>query len=156
MTTLEDRIVKSLNGQLENLVPGTSNSTSGADRKKMPKVVIGLIHGELARVLEVHFRNLGWRVCIADTALEMRAKAHGGRASVVVVPVTAFDTESAFLTCAKLVNGLPKARVFLVGPDSVESERFALFAGAAGYIPETTTASELIRLINGPKSLKNN
>jgi hypothetical protein len=146
--------VKSVNGQLENNTIGLGQTAGDAERKKMPKLVIGLIRGELAKGLETHFRAMGWRVCSADTCEEVRAKAHGGRASVVVLPVTAFDTESAYLTCAKLVKGLPKARVFLVGPETKANERFAEFAGAAGYIPETATASQLVGLLNAPKAAK--
>lgn len=118
------------------------------NRKPAPKLVIGLIRGELARGLELHFRGLGWRVCSADTGEEVREKALGGRATAVVLPVTAFTGESGFLTCAKLVRMLPKARVVLVGPDTEENERFALFAGAWGYLPETATVTELTALIN--------
>jgi DNA-binding response OmpR family regulator len=115
----------------------------------MPKLVIGLIHGELARGLESHFKQVGWRVCSADTSEELRAKAHGNRAAAVVLPVSAADAESGFLTCAKLVQALPNARLVLVGPASKKNERLARFAGAAGYVAETATAAELIAAVAG-------
>ena len=51
--------------------------------------------------------------------------------------------ESGFLTCAKLVLSMPKTRIYLVGPDEEELERFALFAGAAGYFAETASPTEI-------------
>lgn len=121
--------------------------TPDGERKKMPKLVIGLIRGELARALDAHFKQLGWRVCSADTSGEVRAKAHGGRAAAVVLPTAAFEAESGFLTCAKLVCALPKTRIVLVGPE--ESEGLALFAGAAGYVSDTATTAEIAAVIAG-------
>ena len=69
-----------------------------------------------------------------------------------MLPVTAFDTESAFLTCAKLIKCLPKARIYLVGPETNAHERFAKLAGAAGYIPETATTAQMVGLLNMPKA----
>jgi DNA-binding response OmpR family regulator len=119
------------------------------DRVLSPKIVLGMMDGPLATSLESYFHDLGWRVCKADSTSEVRRMAHGGRAASVVLPVDAFVGESAFLTCAKLVRSLPKVKVVLVGPDSEESERFALFAGAAGYVPETTSASTVAKLLLG-------
>ena len=126
------------------------------DRKKMPKLVIGLIRGELARGLEAHFKALGWRVCSADGGDELRTKAQGSRAAAVVLPVSAFDSESGFLTCAKLVKAMPRTRVVLVGPAAEVHERFALFAGAAGYVADTTTPADLAELITGKRTTKMN
>lgn len=124
-------------------------NTTDAEKKRLPKLVIGLIRGELARGLEMQFKQLGWRVCSADTSEEVRAKAFGGRAAAVVLPAAVFAGESGFLTCAKLVRALPKARVVLVGPDTEECERLALFAGAAGYVEETASVAELAAAITG-------
>jgi DNA-binding response OmpR family regulator len=115
----------------------------------MPKLVIGLIRGELARTLEAHFKQLGWRVCSADTSDEVRSHAHGGRAAAVVLPASAFDAESGYLTCAKLVRCLPKARVVIVGQPTEENERLALFAGAAGYLADTAGLAEIAAVITG-------
>ena len=87
-------------------------------------------------------------MCSSDLG-EIRKKAHGGRAAAVVLPVSAFAGESAFLTCAKLVRSLPMSRVVLVGPASEECERFALFAGAAGYVSDTATADEIAAILFG-------
>ncbi len=119
------------------------------DRVLLPKIVLGMMEGPLAVSLKQYFNDLGWRVCIADTTSDIRRKAHGGRAAAVVMPVDAFVGESAFLTCAKLVRSLPKVKVVLVGPDSEESERFALFAGAAGYVTENTAAPLVAKLLHG-------
>ncbi len=124
-------------------------NATDTEKKRLPKLVIGLIRGELARGLENQFRQLGWRVCSADTSEEVRAKAFGGRAAAVVLPAAVFAGESGFLTCAKLVRALPKTRVVLVGPDTEECERLALFAGAAGYVEETATVAELAAAVTG-------
>lgn len=119
------------------------------DRVLSPKIVLGMMGSPLATSLESYFHDLGWRVCKADCTGDIRRKAYGGRAAAVVLPVDAFVGESAFLTCAKLVRSLPKVKVVLVGPDSEEAERFALFAGASGYVPDTTSASTVAKLLLG-------
>jgi len=125
----------------------TLSRIGAGDRKAAPKLVIGLIRGELAKALEQHFRAAGWRVCSGDTTAEVRAKAHGGRAAAVVLPAGVCAGESGFLTCAKLKKELPNARVILVGSPEDGSERFAKFAGAVAYLPPTATADELVKLI---------
>ena len=100
-----------------------------------PKIVLGRL-GSLNEGLEAHFRNLGWRVGSASEGDTVRTMAHRCKAAVVVLPVAPL-AESGFLTCAKLVLSMPKTRIYLVGPDDEELERFALFAGAAGYFAET-------------------
>ncbi len=120
-------------------------------RRTAPKLVIGLIHGELARGLELHFKANGWRVCSADTAAELRVKAEGSRATAIVLPVAACGGESGYLTCAKLVRTLPGVRVVVVGPDSKRHARFAKFAGATAYLPDTATPAELARAICPPR-----
>lgn len=144
--------MKTGNGQLENSSIDPDKMLEDAERKTMPKLVIGLIRGELARGLETHFRTLGWRVCSADTSREVRAKACRGRASIVVLPVNSADCESGFLTCAKLVRSLPKGRVVLIGPDDEKYLNYARFVGAAGYVPDTTTPNELVRLLTPAKT----
>lgn len=124
-----------------------THSIACLDRRTAPKLVIGLIHGELARGLELHFKAAGWRVCSADTAAELRDKALGSRAAAIVLPVSACGGESGYLTCAKLIRSLPNVRVVMVGPDSKRHARFAQFAGAAAYLPETASAAEMAKAI---------
>jgi DNA-binding response OmpR family regulator len=124
------------------------DTTACLDRRTAPKLVIGLIHGELARGLEMHFRAAGWRVCSADSAAELRDKAHGSRAAAIVLPVAACGGESGYLTCAKLVRTLPHVRVVMVGPEGKRYARFARFAGAAAYLPDTATTAELVKQVN--------
>ena len=118
------------------------------DRKKMPKIIVGMT-GTKALKIEHAFRQLGWRVSAADGATETRALAHKCRASVVVLHVDQF-AESGFLTCAKLVLEMPAASVWLVGPAEEELERFALFAGAAGYLPDGMSTAEMAELMSQP------
>gem|GEM_PF-2433743 len=118
------------------------------DRKKMPKIIVGMT-GTKALKIEHAFRQMGWRVSAADGATETRALAQQCRASVVVLHVGQF-AESGFLTCAKLVLEMPKARVWLVGPAEEELERFALFAGAAGYLPEGMSTTEMAEVMSRP------
>jgi DNA-binding NarL/FixJ family response regulator len=124
-----------------------THTTACLDRRTAPKLVIGLIHGEQARGLELHFKAAGWRVCSADTTAELRAKAEGSQAAAIVLPVSACGGESGYLTCAKLIRSLPGVRVVMVGPESKRHARFAKFAGAAAYLPETATPAELARAI---------
>jgi DNA-binding NarL/FixJ family response regulator len=124
-----------------------THTTACLDRRTAPKLVIGLIHGESARGLELHFRSAGWRVCSADTAAELRDKALGSKAAAIVLPATACGGESGYLTCAKLVRSLPDVRVVMVGPDSKRYARFARFAGAAAYLPDTATTAELVKVL---------
>lgn len=113
-----------------------------------PKLVIGLIRGELARGLELQFKAAGWRVCSADTTAELRAKAEGSKAAAIVLPVAACSGESGFLTCAKLIRSLPGVRVVMVGRDCPRKARFAKFVGAAAYVPDTASAAELAKAIS--------
>lgn len=116
--------------------------------RKSPKIIVG-IHGTAALQLEHTFKQLGWRVRAAADADEARMFASKCRAAVVVLPVSQF-AESGFLTCAKLVAAMPKTRVWLVGPADEELERFALFAGAAGYLPEGVSAGEMAVVMSQP------
>jgi len=118
------------------------------DRKKMPKIIVALT-GTIALKLEHTFRQIGWRVKAAAGANETRATAERCRASVVVLPIEQFE-ESGFLTCAKLVAAMPKTKVWLVGPSEEEHERFALFAGAAGYLPEGMSVLEMAEAMSQP------
>ncbi len=118
------------------------------DRKKMPKIIVGMT-GTKALKIEHAFRQLGWRVSAADGATETRALAQKCRAAVVVLGVDQF-AESGFLTCAKLVLEMPEASVWLVGPAEEELERFALFAGAAGYLPEGMSTAEMAEVMSQP------
>ncbi len=111
------------------------------DRKKTPKIIVALT-GTTALKLEHAFRQMGWRVSAATGAEETRATAQRCRAAVVVLPVSQF-AETGFLTCAKLVAAMPKTRVWLVGPAEEELERFALFAGAAGYLTEGMSVPDM-------------
>ena len=118
------------------------------DRKKMPKIIVGMT-GTKALKIEHAFRQMGWRVSAADGASETRALAKKCRAAVVVLAASQF-AESGFLTCAKLVIDMPKARVWLVGPAEEELERFALFAGAAGYLPEGMSTADMAEVMSQP------
>ncbi len=120
---------------------GSKGSILEMDRKKMPKIIVALT-GTRALQLEHAFRQMGWRVSAANGADETRVTAERCRAAVVVLPVSQF-AESGFLTCAKLVAAMPKTRVWLVGPAEEELERFALFAGAAGYLSDGMTVPEM-------------
>jgi DNA-binding response OmpR family regulator len=112
-----------------------------------PKIVLGRL-GTMNEPLERQFRDRGWRVGTAAEADALRTMAHRCKAAVVLLPVAPL-AESGFLTCAKLVLSMPKTRIYLVGPEDEELERFALFAGAAGYFADTTAPSEIANTIFG-------
>lgn len=125
-----------------------SRLTTETDAKRTPKVVIGDVGEPLASGLAEHFGKRGWRTKTATDATNARATAAACRAYAVILPVESF-AESGFLACAKLVLGLSNARVVLVGPAGEENERFALFAGAAGYVTPDTPVAEVARIIVG-------
>ena len=129
---------------------GLSSNRIGTEpeTKRMPKVIIGALGEPLATALAAHFAKLGWRVKHATDSDDARRHAAACRAYAVILPVDSF-AESGFLACAKLVLGLRKTRVVLVGEESEENERFALFAGAAGYATPDTPAGELARIVTG-------
>lgn len=122
---------------------------SDATVRLAPKLVIGLIRGELARGLELHFKAAGWRVRSADTTDELREHAAGNGVAAVVLPVDACREESGFLTCAKLIRSFPNVRVVMVGPACEENARFAKFVGATAYVTDTASPDELAKAI-GP------
>ncbi len=121
--------------------------------KRMPKLVLGLIHGDLSRDLANYFASQGWRVCTADTSREVRQVAFNKSATAVVLPVKASRGESGFLTCAKLKATRPQTRVVLVGPANPALEQFALFAGATGYVTENMGHEAIRDLILGQNPL---
>jgi DNA-binding NarL/FixJ family response regulator len=110
-----------------------------------PKIVLGRL-GTMNEGLEAEFRQHGWRVGTAAEADGLRTMAHRCKAAVVLLPVAPL-AESGFLTCAKLVLSMPKSRIYLIGPDEEELERFALFAGAAGYFAEGTSPADIASAI---------
>jgi DNA-binding NarL/FixJ family response regulator len=78
----------------------------------------------------------------------LRDKALGSRAAAIVLPAAVCGGESGYLTCAKLVRSLPNVRVVMVGPEGKRHARFATFAGAAAYLSDSATISELAKLIS--------
>jgi len=136
------------NHELTLLNRDTNGMVLEKDRKKTPKIIVALT-GTIALKLEHAFRQMGWRVSAASGADETRIVAERCRAAVVVLPVAQF-AESGFLTCVKLVAAMPKTRVWLVGPAEEEHERFALFAGAAGYLPDGISVAEMAEVMSQP------
>lgn len=122
-------------------------------RAKAPRVVFATAGGRTPEWESV-FRRLGWDVSVTTADEDVRRAAHRVRATAVVLPVEP-GTESGLLTCAKLVRELPLCRVVLVGPADEELERFALFAGAAGYVVEGAPGDELIRAVTGQSVWEN-
>lgn len=132
---------------------GTSNMMCiprGPDgsRAKAPRLILGLMGPGGPAELAEAFRKEGWDVVMAANGEEARRLAHHKRTKAVVMPVVN-GQESGLLTCAKLVRTLPRVRVVLVGPADEETERFALFAGAAAYLPERSTTDAVIQAVVG-------
>ncbi len=116
-------------------------------RRKAPRLVLGLA-GELAGVVESHFRGLGWDVTNAATGAEAGRLARRGKATAVVLAAEA-AAESGILTCAKLSLVRPHPRVVLVGPEDQRLMRFARFAGAVGYLPNGAGVAAVARAVLG-------
>ena len=117
-------------------------------RKKAPRLVLGLGLSGLASAVEAHFRNLGWEVLRSDDGDEAGRQAHRMRTTAVVLSM-APATESGLLTCAKIRLTRPTARVVLVGPEGQQFARYARFAGAVGYVPDSASVAAIARAVLG-------
>ena len=117
-------------------------------RKKSPRLVLGpSVTGARGLLVEL-FQRLSWDVAEAATIGEVRTLAHRGRATVVLLG-TDTGVESGWLICAKLLKANPRVRVVLVGPADEETERFALFAGAAAYVPIDSPPDVWVDAVSG-------
>lgn len=114
--------------------------------KKARRIVLGASNLDAVSPI---LREIGWEVESAASGEDVRRLAVKLRAAVAVLEASA-GNESGLLTCAKLVRALPRVRVVLIGPPDEETERFALFAGAAAYLPLGSSPSEVVRAIAGP------
>ena len=115
------------------------------EAKRSPRLVIGIGCSPLAMRVAARFRSEGWEVAITGTGEEARRLAVRGRASVLVLPVTA----GSLLATAKLVTALPRrTQVILVGPEGdADLERASLFLGAATFVAETGGVDSLVEAV---------
>lgn len=103
-------------------------------------------HGDPAYAALVHrsFRQLGWRVRLAESGPAARHLARTLSPAAVVL-ATDLDTESGWLTCAKLTAEQPRLRVFLVASNPTgKDRRFADFVGAAALLSKGQGAQPLV------------
>lgn len=91
-----------------------------------------------------HFRQLGWEVWRAGTALEVRRLTRKVRPTLIVL-ATELPDESGWLTCAKLVRQQRGLKVLLVDArPTPEGREFAAFVGAAGLVAEDEAGDWLL------------
>jgi hypothetical protein len=122
---------------------------SGPKARKSVRLVLGVGETPYAKAAEAHFTSLGWDVTVTKTAKDARKLAVKLRAAAAVLSA---DTgpESGWLSCVKLTRARPGTRVVLVGKvRGIEMERFAAFAGAAGYVAETDGVCRLVKVLLG-------
>ena len=99
--------------------------------------------GFIARVCR-HFQEMGWDVYPADSAEEVRRRAAGSPASVVILP-TEYPNESGWLTCAKLVREHPQHRVILVGSYTTPTlQRYTSFVGGTALLGLDSSMRSLV------------
>jgi DNA-binding response OmpR family regulator len=96
------------------------------------------------------FQRLGWDTYTARTGPEVRRLARMLGADLVVLDAE-LPEESGWLTCAKLVQELPRVKVVLVAdhPDAAQ-EQFADFVGASALVGRAGGFAALLAEVEGP------
>jgi DNA-binding response OmpR family regulator len=90
------------------------------------------------------FRRLGWDPYTARTGPEARRLARLLGANLVVLDAELCG-ESGWLTCAKLVQELPRVKVVLVADDlDAHREQFAAFVGARALVARAAGVPALL------------
>jgi ActR/RegA family two-component response regulator len=126
---------------------------SGPKARKALRLVLGLGETPYAKAAEAHFTALGWDVTVAKTPKEARKLAMKQRASAAVLAAD-LGPESGWLSSVKLTRARPGTRVVLVGKVRTgEMERFAAFAGAAGFVAETEGVCRLVKVLAGAETV---
>jgi DNA-binding response OmpR family regulator len=96
-----------------------------------------------------HFRRQGWDVYQTHGGPEVRRLARMLEADLVLLDVD-LEGESGWLTCAKLKQERPGARVVLVCEDAGGSNRgMAAFVGAAGIMRQQDCLMSLAKTPTG-------
>ena len=133
-----------------NAIPAPSRG------RKTLRLVLGLGDTPYAKAAEAHFAGLDWDVHVAKTAKDARKLAMKLNASAVVLAAD-LGPESGWLSSTKLTRSRPNVRVVVVGKArSAELDRFAAFAGAAGYVAETDGVCRLVKLLAGADAVCSN
>jgi DNA-binding NarL/FixJ family response regulator len=106
------------------------------------QAVLALPHEPLARRTARLLQQEGWNVhaIAARDAADLACRM----SPAVVVLSAEGDGESGWLTCAKLMATLPKARVILVGETTPINQRFARFVGARALVSPESTPDALV------------
>ncbi len=117
-------------------------------RCKAPRLIVGLGQTNLAAAVADHFTSLGWQVASAGTGLEAGWLAHRTKPAALILNA---DTpgETGYLTCAKVRLTRPGTRIVLVGRETPEAARRARYAGAVGYLPDSTEVAAIARAVLG-------
>jgi len=122
----------------------TTADTTGVQ----PCLVLAHPDSAYAAAISQVFRRQGWDIYLARSGLEVRRLAWLLQAHLVVLSVSQPD-ESGFLTCAKLLQELPRLKVVLICSPSMPHEQdddLATFVGASALCNEQEGADLLNQL----------
>lgn len=99
-----------------------------------PCLILAHVDAAYAAQASRAFRRLGWDVYLTRSGPETRRMARMLNPSIVVLAAD-LPEESGWLTCDKLVREQPLRKVIIIGSGlSAETEAFAAFIGAAGFV----------------------
>ncbi|MCZ2340652.1 MAG: hypothetical protein LC104_02515 [Bacteroidales bacterium] len=99
---------------------------------------------QLPTAVESRLMRMGWSIVTASGPDAARVVARDTRPTSVVLLAP-----NGVLTCAKLAQELPDARIVIIGPDDAKIERFARFAGATEYVSITASSEQLLGALTG-------
>jgi ActR/RegA family two-component response regulator len=124
-----------------------ANDLHGSGR---PRLILAHPNEEYKAIVRRSFRRRNWKIHTAHSAEQVRqlARVH---APELIVLATELGDESGWLTCEKLRDELPTARIVLVANDpSYPLERFAHFVGAAALVSVHSAPAALLEVVEQP------
>lgn len=108
------------------------------------RIVLGMKALQLPAAVESRLVRMGWNIVTASGPDAARMVARDTRPTSVVLLAS-----NGVLTCAKLAQELPCARIVVIGPEDAKMERFARFAGATAYVSITASSEQLLGALTG-------
>jgi DNA-binding response OmpR family regulator len=117
--------------------------TRSKSRQVVGRAIVALNDGPQTQMVERVLRRLGWAAVRAANADEVRERLKEAPGSVVILAPELAD-ESGWLTCAKLSQPVPSARVLIVGPNTPRNRMMARCAGAAALLSDPVEVAEWV------------
>jgi len=94
------------------------------------------------------FRRQGWQVHVLEAGESLNRTIKAIKPNAVVLDAQ-LGEQSGYLACAKLHRAKPRLPVLIVSSKrSPKAERFAQFVGAAAFVCEGDSPSELLAVIS--------